>query len=109
VIPDFSHVQIAPEKVRDYLLSPSHPVGRYKAVVFSSLGYRQENWQALADDLARLAALGTPVPGQLSPHGAKYEVSGMLSGPVGRSARIRTAWIVRSGELTPRFITAYPE
>jgi hypothetical protein len=26
-------------KVRDYLLSPEHPVGRFKAVFFGALGY----------------------------------------------------------------------
>ncbi len=39
------------EKVRDYLPSPNHSIGRYKAAFFRSLGYDQADWETLADDL----------------------------------------------------------
>jgi Domain of unknown function (DUF6883) len=32
-------------KLRDYLLSRLHPVGRFKAPFFASLGYGADNWQ----------------------------------------------------------------
>ena len=44
-------------KVRDYLLSPDHPIRRFNARVFSAVGYRHENWQRLRDDLVALAAV----------------------------------------------------
>jgi hypothetical protein len=34
-------------KIRDYLLSLEHPVGRYKASFFTALGYTREDWQRL--------------------------------------------------------------
>ncbi|HET7673949.1 MAG TPA: hypothetical protein VFL54_00355 [Gammaproteobacteria bacterium] len=38
-LPNAGAAVILPEKVRDYLLSPTHPIGRYKAAFFRSQGY----------------------------------------------------------------------
>ncbi len=40
-LPAADRALVDPAKARDYLLSPAHPVGRYKAYVFFSLGYTQ--------------------------------------------------------------------
>jgi hypothetical protein len=45
-------------KIREYLLSHSHPIGRFKARVFASVGFRPGNWQPFAQALADLAATG---------------------------------------------------
>jgi hypothetical protein len=37
-LPEGSRAVIEPAKLRDYLLSSSHPVGRFKAVFFHALG-----------------------------------------------------------------------
>jgi Domain of unknown function (DUF4926) len=47
VLLNSSKAVIAPEKLRDYLLSPTHPIGRYKALFFRTLGYDQTNWRQL--------------------------------------------------------------
>ena len=95
-------------KVRDYLLSAEHPVGRSKARFFESLGYRRESWNRLRLDLLELAHHGEAIPGIPGPYGLKYEVRATLSGPTSRWARIVTVWIVLEGEEIPRFVTAYP-
>jgi hypothetical protein len=52
---------------------------------------------------------GAPaVPGQDSPYGEKFEVSGILKGPSGGKALFVTVWLVPAGGKIPRFITAYP-
>src|SRR5258708_15206453 len=38
---------IDPVKLHGYLLSTSHPIGRFKAAFFARLGYTSINWQAL--------------------------------------------------------------
>lgn len=38
-LPGAERAFIDPSKVRDYLLSESHPVGRFKAAFFIALGY----------------------------------------------------------------------
>jgi hypothetical protein len=96
------------EKVRDYLLSTSHPVGRMKATFFLALGYLEGDWPALRRDLLDFAQLDSATPGRFTRYGNKYEVRGTLKGPSGRAASLQTVWIVRHGEDFPRFITAFP-
>lgn len=97
------------EKVRDYLLSSTHPIGQLKAIFFLGLGYRQTDWVRLHRDLLDLAQLDTATPGRFTRYGNKYEVRANLVGPSGRSAIVLTVWIVRHGEDFPRFITAFPK
>ena len=104
-----SSAVIDPSKVCDYLLSSSHPIGKFKAVVFVALGYSQHEWETLRDDLLALAQSGNAVPVEPGAYGQKYEVSGKLTGPNGRSANFKTVWLVESAASPPRFLTAYPE
>jgi hypothetical protein len=43
-----------------------------------------------------------------SPHGVMYITEEALEAPRGASPRIRTVWILETGETNPRFVTAYP-
>jgi hypothetical protein len=97
------------EKVRDYLLSSTHPIGQSKATFFVGLGYRQTDWVHLHRDLLAIAQLDTATQGRFARYGNKYEVRAILVGPSGRSATVLTVWIVRHGEDFPRFITAFPQ
>jgi hypothetical protein len=108
LLPNANQVVIADEKVRDYLLSVSHPVGRFKATFFQGLGYSPNNWAALRDDLAAIARSAEATAGQPSPFGQKYETRAKLAGPSGRSATVVVVWIVIQGEAFPRFVTAFP-
>ena len=108
MLPDAAKAVIEPSKVRDYLLSSSHPVGRFKAVVFLALGYTQENWEKLRDDLLAIARTGVAVPSEPSMYGQMYEVSGKLAGPNGQAGYFKTIWLVESEKSVPRFLTAYP-
>ena len=107
-LPFAERAVVEPEKVRGYLLSPTHPVGRFKAAFFAALGYSDENWPELQRDLLRIAAGGDAVHGKLSRFGNKYEIAAILQGPSGRSAAVVTVWIVRHGEEIPRLVTAMP-
>ena len=108
MLPNAKESVIESGKIRDYLLSPSHPVGRFKSVVFTSLGYTQDEWHILRDHLLELAMTVRAKQGQRSKYGQKYEVSGQLVGPSGRAAYFTTVWLIRPEETAPRFITAYP-
>ena len=108
MLPNCERAFVAANKVRDYLLSPSHPIGRFKANVFAALGYNQENWETLRDDLLVLARTGIASPGKPSPFGQKFEVSGILVGPSARSGEFTTVWLLRTGEDVPTFVTAFP-
>ena len=99
---------IEPAKIRDYLLSPVHPIGRFKAVFFARLGYTAANWQDLAAALRLVALRNDASCGAEGTYGKRFDVRATLKGPAGRKAAVVTAWIVRSGEDFPRFITAFP-
>jgi hypothetical protein len=43
-----------------------------------------------------------------TPFGTKYRIDGELITPSGIKARIRTIWILETGEELPCFVTAYP-
>ncbi|HYU32831.1 MAG TPA: hypothetical protein VEW48_11770 [Thermoanaerobaculia bacterium] len=95
-------------KVRDYLLSPEHPIGRFKAAFFASVGYTRQDWEWLRQEFVSIAASEDATLGQSNAFGQKYEVRGRIEGPKGRRFEIVTVWIVLRGESVPRFVTAYP-
>jgi hypothetical protein len=109
MLPNASLAVVESSKVRDYLLSSTHPVGRFKSVVFFALGYTQQDWMRLRDDLRSHAAIGEALAGEPGTYGRKYIVSGTLTGPNGRTSRFRTVWLLETEVSAPRFLTAYPE
>jgi len=96
------------QKIREYLLSDTHPVGRFKAFFFKSLGYSAQNWQTLDQDLRRHAREHEATLGDVNPFGQKYEILGKLTGPAGNSAEVTAVWIILRGENFPRLVTAFP-
>ena len=107
-LPNAERAIVEDAKVRDYLLSPEHPVGRGKARFFAALGFVGADWPLLRDALLALARDGEAVTDEMTEFGQKYAVGGMVRGPGGRSGAVMTAWIVRRGESAPRSVTAYP-
>ena len=107
VLPNAVKARINSTKLRDYLLSSSHPIGRFKQPFFSMLGYSKEHWQQLETDLFKLAAIGETRFGKGAEYGQKYEVRGILRGPSGRTAEVVSIWIIFAGEDIPRFVTAF--
>ena len=95
-------------KVRDYLLSPVHPHGRFKADFFRGLGYTRAKWPRLQRDLKDGATADGAIPAALTVFGRLFELRVMLRGPSGREASVVTVWITRREEDFPRFVTAYP-
>jgi hypothetical protein len=55
MLPAAEHAIVDAAKVRDYLLSHEHPVGRFKAAFFESLGYTLSDWMRLQRDLIELS------------------------------------------------------
>jgi hypothetical protein len=40
--------------------------------------------------------------------GVTYLIEGLLETPSGRKPHVRTIWLIETGQVAPRFITAYP-
>lgn len=107
ILPRSNELEIAREKVTDYLLNPRHPDGAGKAAFFAVLGFDAERWNVLASALKDLAAAFPVVMCDSSPHGLKYVVDGALNTPLGKTPSVRTVWIVDAGGDIPRLVTAY--
>ncbi len=108
-LPHCEKAIIDPEKIKDYILSPSHPVGRFKAAFFQSMGYTRENWKQLIHDIRKYHLTGDAEPVEKTEYGQKYIIKSNIKGPNGKIVLLRSVWIVLSGEDMPRFITIYPE
>jgi len=107
-LPNKDQAVVEREKVRDYLLSPSHPTGKGKAEFFTSMGFQREAWEVLADALRQMARDCPVTKSMTSLHGQKYIVDGVLVTPGGQLPLIRTVWVVDVGGDRPRLVTAYP-
>lgn len=107
-IPHSERGVIDAEKVRSYLLSTAHPVGRLKAGFFRRLGYAADDWERLVSDLRSQHLSRDATMSERTAYGQKYEIRATLVGPAGVSTEVVTIWIVLSGEEAPRFITAFP-
>ena len=107
-LPGAESAVVPTEKLTGYLLSLAHPVGRSKAVFFRSLGYDETNAELLATGLKAVAAGNDVAETEATEFGTKYAVEGPLDTPSGVTTTLRTVWMVRSGEVAPRFVTAYP-
>jgi hypothetical protein len=106
-LPDGENVRIEDQKVRGYLLSRTHPVGRFKARVFASAGFTDRTPDAFVSELRRLAWSGEVSETEDTPFGRKYTVVGMLAGPVG-VVEVVTVWLEEPGRAGVRLVTVQP-
>jgi len=93
-------------KLTCYCLKPEHPRGKHKARVFAALGFTAENADQLRAALLAAAATAEAHPGASDQFGTRYMLKFEIIGPQG--ARIvKSTWIVRRGESTPRLTSCF--
>ena len=94
-------------KLRDYCLSAEHPRGKHKARMFrAARGFGREHAEDLRASLLAAARREPAVALQADRWGQYWR----LDAPVARQeqrALVRCAWIVRTGETEPRFVTCW--
>ena len=108
LLPNAARAEIDPAKLRDYLLSTSHPLGRFKARFFGALGFSADRWVDLDQALREQHLTRAIEAAEDTPHGQKFTIRAILKGPNGESAAVVSVWFLPQGESTPRFVTAYP-
>ncbi len=96
------------EKLRDYLLSPRHPIGRFKAAFFAGLGYTDADPARLEQDLRSQHLPLETEEGATTPYGRKFLITGPITGPAGGTATVVSVLVIHNSEDVPRFVTAYP-
>ena len=95
LLPNADRAEIDPQKLHGYLLSSTHPVGRFKARFFAALGYSAERWQQLEADLRSQHLAQECQPGEATEEGQIYTIRAILKGPTGQSAFVLSVWFVR--------------
>jgi hypothetical protein len=108
LLPDADRVEIDPRKLHGYLLSLTHPIGRFKARFFGAIGYSAMRWQELDADLRAQHLTQDATPGDVLDRGQLFTIGAILKGPSGQSAMVRSVWFVPKDGGAPRFVTAYP-
>ena len=108
LLPGAERARIDAEKLRDYLLSPTHPVGRFKARFFAALGYVAAEWQVLEADLRIQHLSQDAQPGAVTSFGQSFTIRAILKGPNEESASVVSVWFIPAGSKEPHFVTAYP-
>ena len=107
-LPDADVAEIDPQKLHGYILSHTHPVGRFKARFFAALGYSAARWQELEADLRIQHLTQDAQPGESLPEGQRFTIRAILKGPNGQSAVVLSVWFIAAAGGAPRFVTAYP-
>ncbi len=108
-LPHAEKAYVPQGKIEDYLLSPTHTVGRAKAAFFATVGFSPSDPAALERGLLSIARHGEVTQQVSTEYGTKYVVDGWLHTPSGRQVAVRTVWIVEWGHSAPRLVTAYPQ
>ena len=72
LIPNADRAVIESAKLQDYLLSRSHPVGRFQAAFFQTLGYSSEDWRQFEADLRSQHLPKEATTVEAAPYGQKY-------------------------------------
>ena len=107
-IPNAENAVVDLAKLREYCLDPAHPRGKHKARAFAAvLGLTGDDAESLRDAL--LDAVRTSeraVRGEKDGFGQRYVLDFDYDGP-SSSAVVRSAWIVRSDEDFPRFVSCF--
>jgi hypothetical protein len=107
-LPNKEKAVIAESKLKRYLLSEAHSVGKSKAKFFIEVGFDQDTFEILEHGLLVIAQSEDVTEVVPSPHGVKYVIDGTLETPNRRRVDVRTIWIIDRGRDRPRFVTAYP-
>ena len=108
LLPNVENAVLRQEKITEYLLSQTHPVGRHKAEFFTRHGFSLETWECLADALLSHANTHEVAKVEVTRFGERYVVEGAIESPDGRNPEVRSVWFVESHEECPSFVTAYP-
>jgi hypothetical protein len=106
-LPNAERAVVDVKKLRDYCLNLHHPRGRHKARVFaSSLGIVAADAEMLRRELLAAAVSEDVLLIDTDEYGRRYQLDLTLTRGE-RKARLRSSWIVRSGEDFPRLTSCY--
>jgi hypothetical protein len=110
-MPGMAHLPNRPfvdiRKLEDYCLDPAHPRGRHKARVFrDALGIGRSDAAWLREVLLAAPARCEAIALAEDAFGSRWRIDVPVARQ-GRSAVLRSLWMLRAGESDLRFITCW--
>ena len=107
VLPNAEKAVVDIGKLRDYCLNPNHEVGGNKARVFAAaLNLYAKDVFVLRLALLEAVKTNEAVLGVANEFGQRYIVDFDME-YYGKTARIRSIWIIDTGSEIPRLISSY--
>ncbi len=107
-IPYVDNAEVDICKLRDYCLNPNHDDGKHKARLFSSiLGMTTDDAEELRQIIFEVIKTHEAKLGRKDKYGQRYTIDFTLLWH-GKSAMIRTGWIIENNSTIPRLTTCYP-
>lgn len=107
-LPNKNNAFVSQSKLEKYLLSNTHPVGKFKSRFFKSIGFSKGSSQKLKQSILEIAQGQSVKEVVTTKYGKKYIIDGLIKSSSGKVAKIRTVWVIEEDQEKPRFVTAYP-
>ena len=109
LLPNIALRWIPEEKIRDYALDLNHREGGSKAKFFiGECGFTRAGWKVLSDAAYAQPLVGNTKLTNVDGYGQRYEVTGPITAPNGRTYIIRTDWIIRYDDPRPQLTSIKP-
>jgi hypothetical protein len=106
-LPNPDRAIINDQKLTGYCLNPNHADGQHKAYVFqSALGIGLDEVEVLKAALQEAIRMYDAIPGKSNQYGQCYIVDFLMT-RLEKQAIIRSVWIVRYDENSPRLVSCY--
>jgi hypothetical protein len=106
-LPNGENARVDIAKLRDYCLNEAHEVGSHKARVFrAALGLTAEDAEWLQEKLLAAAKDDEAQSADPSPFGLRYTIDVTIVRE-GKTAVVRTSWIIEYGTDFPRLTSCY--
>jgi len=107
ILPNAEKAVVDIGKLRDYCLNPNHDVGKHKARVFvAALSLYSQDALVLRGALLEAVKSNEAIHGTANEFGQRYIVDFDMEYN-GKTARIRSIWIINTGSGIPRLISSY--
>lgn len=106
-VPNAEKAVVDIRKLTDYCLSHEHARGKHKARVFlSALGMASAHAKELREALLEKVRTEDCVIGTADEYGTRYNVD-FTYARGGKEAIVRSTWIIKVGETTPRLTSCF--
>jgi hypothetical protein len=110
-LPNAENAVVDIAKLRDYCLNPNHLEGKHKARVFlETLDIDQHDAEQLRQIILKAVLAAEAIENEPIEFGRRFVIDfriSWLKESVTRTARVRTAWIIRTDEDFPRLTTCF--